>query len=307
MDAVLKVVPLTTEPDVLEARQKEEGGAPSPQAPDSGEQAARTPNESDDDAAIDDEPPADATPLVRKKINKLLRQRRELRDQVVRLEPDANIGGQLSNFARENDLSPDDITRAVSLAASIRRGDWHGFYNQVAPYVRKAQEYLGLVLPEDLGQRVQQGHMSEVAAREFARTRFDHDRAQLEARTTQQRNDAQRVEFVQADVQRAVTTFEERLAASDPDYRAKADAIRRATQALLFERGGRISSVKEALDIVQAAHSEVTSQFRRLIPQPRATSPSPSGHSQQPNARAAPKSLMEAALAGLETSRRSAG
>ena len=302
---MLKVVPLSTEPDVLAKKGQGEGGAPEPQEPTVEGKAATADHEADDDATPDDEqPPAEATPVVRKKINKLLRQRAELRNQVASLTPDANIGGQLNTFARENDLGPDDIVRAISSAAAIRRGDWASFYRDISPFVRRAQEYLGLVLPDDLGRRVQGGAMSEEAARELARVRFDQQRAQGEAQANAQRVASERVQYVQADVQRAVTSFEERLAANDPDYRAKADAIRRATQAILFERGGTISTVKEALDIVQAAHSEVTAQFRRLMPAPRATNPSPNGNSQQPNVRAAPKSMMEAALLGLENSRR---
>ena len=107
-------------------------------------------------------------------------------------------------------------------------------------------------------------------------------------------------------MQRAVSSFEERLAANDPDYAAKADAIRRTAQALLLERGGKIGNVQEALEVVQAAHREVSAQYRRYVPQPRATSPYPNGNSQQPNARPAPKNMMEAALAGLENARRHA-
>jgi hypothetical protein len=191
--------------------------------------------------------------------------------------------------------------------AAVRRGDYATFYRTVAPFVRRAQEVLGLVLPEDLGGRVQAGHMSEAAARELAAARFREQRASEEARANASRMDAQRLEFMQTDVQRAVSSFEERIAANDPDYRAKEPAIRRTAQALLLERGGRINSVQEALEIVQQAHSEVTQQFRRAFPSARATSPTPNGHSQQPNARPAPRSLMEAALAGLENARRSAG
>ena len=100
-----------------------------------------------------------------------------------------------------------------------------------------------------------------------------------------------------------VANFEAQLAARDPDYRAKADAIRRTTQAILHERGGQISSPEEALEIVRAAHQEVTAQYRRLMPGPRPTNPVPNGNSQQPSARADPKTLMEAALMGLEKSR----
>ncbi len=310
MDAVLQVVKPTPEPDVLgRPAEGQPDGAPKPSEPQAGDQAGKTPAEGEEeDAGSDDEtPPADASPTTRKKINKLLKQRRELRDEVARMAPDANVGNRLSTFAKDNDLAADDIVLGMNAMAAVRRGDYATFYRVIAPYVRRAQEVLGLVLPEDLGGRVQAGHMSEAAARELAAARFQQQRAEEEARANASRMDAQRIQFTATEVQRAVSSFEERLAANDPDYKAKADAIRRTAQALLLERGGRIGSVQEALDVVQQAHKEVTAQFRRILPAARATNPTPSGHSQQPNARAAPRSIMEAALQGLENARRSAG
>jgi hypothetical protein len=309
MDAVLKVVKPTPEPDVL-GKTEGEGGSPEPPGPSADDQAGKTQPETEEDDSQTDEELLSQELLsarVRKKVKTLLKQRGELRDQVAQLMPDANVGNKLSGFARDNDLSPDDIVMGMNAMASIRRGDYAGFYRQVAPFVRKAQEVLGLVLPEDLGQRVQNGHMSQEAARELAILRFNQQRAEELAQANALRADTQQLQFVQSDVQRAVTSFEERLAANDPDYRAKADAIRRTAQALLLERGGKISGVNEALDIVQQAHREVTAQFRRFLPQSRATSPLPNGNSQQPNARTAPRTLMEAALSGLENARRSAG
>ena len=49
----------------------------------------------------------------------------------------------------------------MNAMAAVRRGDYAEFYRSIAPYVRKAQEVLGLVLPEDLGGRVQAGHLSK--------------------------------------------------------------------------------------------------------------------------------------------------
>ena len=299
LDAVLKVVPADTEGDVLADKAD---GAPTPTAIDSGDQAGQ---DSEDDNPTETDA-ADMKPRVAKKFRTLLNQRSELQRQIADLEqyrPVAEIGGQLANFAQENDLSSDDIVKVLSIAAAVRAGDWQGFYQAVGPFVRRAQEYLGLVLPDDLGARVQQGHMSEAAAREYARTRFDAARAEALANQRQIENQSSQVRYVQADVQRAVTNFETQLAARDPDYRAKADAIRRTTQAILHERGGKINSAQEALDIVKDAHAEVTANYRRFMPSPRATNPVPNGNSQQPSARAAPRTLMEAALQGLEKSR----
>lgn len=306
MDAVLQVVKTTPEPDVL-GRKDPKDGTPEPSAPSAEDQAGK-PTEEGKDGESDDEAEAspELAPSTRNKINKLLKRRKELQREVEQLRPDANVGNRLSNFARENDLAPDDIVFGMNAMAAVRRGDYAEFYRAIAPYVRKAQEVLGLVLPEDLGGRVQAGHMSEQTARELAVHRFNQQRAQEEAQMNALRLSAQETQFIQTDVQRAVSTFEERLAANDPDYPAKADAIRRTAQALLHERGGKIGSVQEALEIVQSAHREVSHQFRKFSPQLRATSPLPNGHSQQPNARPAPKNMMEAALAGLENARRQA-
>jgi len=301
LDAVLKVVPTTPEADVLDAP-GDKSDTPQSQPKDEDKADAEA-DEASDDTSDDDDAPPETTPAVRKKINKLLRQRRELRDEVSRLAPTAEIGNELQTFAATNDLSGDDIIRALHLTAAIRHGDYEGFYKAIGPYVRRAQEYLGIVLPDDLHARVEKGEMTFKSAAEFARTRYDSERVQAENQSVRAAHVATRVQSLQTDVQRTVTAFENRLAASDPDYKAKADSVRRTAQAILFERGGTINTVEDALAITREAYDEVNKQFRRLQPAPRATSQLPNGHGQTPAARAQPKTLMEAALQGLQTSR----
>src|SRR5262245_41322402 len=78
LDAVLKVVPATTETDVLsEETEADAEDAPDPQAPDGQAQAEAADPDGED--VPDDEQAQEATPAIRKKINKLLKQRRELR------------------------------------------------------------------------------------------------------------------------------------------------------------------------------------------------------------------------------------
>lgn len=299
LDAVLKAVPAATETDVLKDSKEP---APPEATPETGDQA-----ETETDDSDDDEPSQEATPAIRKKINKLLKQRRELRDELSRVRPAAEIGSELETFAKQNDLAGDDIANTLRIAAMLRHGDYASFYQAIAPFVRTAQEYLGVVLPRDLQDRVRQGHMTETAAREFARQRFDGQRAEFERQAVETASSRQAVQHVQTDVQRAVSNFELRLSASDPDYRAKQPAVRRVAQALLYERGGTISSVEEALALTQDAYNEVNRQVRSYQPKPMATTPKPNGASQSPSARPAPKTLMEAALQGLQEARRTGG
>jgi hypothetical protein len=301
LDAVLKVVPATNETDALaEPKDTALPDAPDDEHPEDG-QAEADPDDNDD------EPPAEAaSPAIRKKIGKLLKQRRELRQQVEQLEglrQPAEVGQQLEHFAVNNDLSATDITGVLQIAAFLRQGDYASFYQAIAPYVRTAQEYLGHALPKDLRERVQRGEMNEATAKEFARTRMDQRRSET-LRTTDQEVQARRnLQATQTSVETSVAALESRLAASDPDYKVKSASVRRAAQAMLFERGGTISSVEEALEITRAAYAEVNATIRRQRPNPAPTGRLPNGNGSTHTARAEPKSLMEAALQGLERAR----
>jgi len=303
LDAVLKVVPATNERDVLAT----DGQAtPAPQGDQPGD-PGQADTEPETDGPDDDTLPEGVAGVVHRKFTKLLKQRRELRAEVESLQRPAEIGSELERFAKANDLSGDDIALTMKMAASLRIGDYQSFYKAVAPYVRTAQEYLGIVLPKDLQQRVRAGQMNEDAAREFARQRFDSTRSQMQLESTSKAMSQQRAQAVQGDVQRAVTSFEMRLSASDPDYKAKAPFVKRAVQGRLLELGGRISDVNEALDIVKQSYAEANQHYKTLQPVPRATQPRPNGATQTPLVRSAPKSLTEAAFQGLENARRAGG
>jgi hypothetical protein len=299
LDAVLKVVPATTESDVLAP--KDEQAAPEATEPDSQDQAETEP---ETDADEDDQLPKEVEALVRKKFNRLLKQRKQLQAELAELRPPADIGVELETFANTNDLSGDDIANGLHIMAMLRQGDYRGFYQAIAPYVRTAQEVLGVVLPKDLNEQVRQGRITEDMARDYARQRIQGQRAEYELQNQTVALQRQQRQAVQGDVQRAVSNFELRISASDPDYKAKAPVVRRVAQGMLLERGNQISSVEEALAISKAAYDEVNKQMRAFQPAPRATHPSPNGASQTPSARAAPKSLMEAAIQGLENARR---
>jgi hypothetical protein len=303
LDAVLKVVPATNETDVLaEPKEPADPDTPTDDQPDEG-QADAAPDDDDDQPA---EEAAATPPALRKKINKLLTQRRELRAQVQQLEglrPSAEVGAQMQSFATENNLSGEDVATMLKIGAFLRHGDYASFYKAVAPFVRTAQEYLGLAIPKDLRDRVSQGHMTEQTAREFARERMDRQRTESVLTTEQASAAKHTLQLTQAQVQRSVAALEQQMSASDPDYRHKAASVRRAAQAMLYERGGQISTVEEALEITRAAYAEVNATIRGQRPPPRPTSPQPNGNGQTRNTRAEPSNMFEAALQGLERSR----
>ncbi len=300
LDAVLKVTEVTPEPSI-EDETKEEGAPPS--EADSEAKAKDEKQEDDNEPVPDEEPSSDVPASTRKKINKLLRERRQLREEVQTLrdmQPAAEIGIQLHNFQQANNLSTDGIMDALDLLVMVNRGDYAGFYEKVGPLVRHAQEVLGIVLPPDVQQLVDQGQMTEQAARQYSTTRFERANYEVKARQMAARQEDAMVHQVRDNVQRSVTAFEQRLAATDPDYKAKAESVRRTAQALLLERGGQINSVDDALSITKQAYDEVSAQFRRLQPQARATAAMPGrSNPQTPAARPQPKSMLDAIKGAL--------
>lgn len=301
LDAVQKVVATTEEPTVEGERAKEE--ASKLIKPEEGEKEDDESNIETESSASEEVPESVPAP-VKKKLRKLQKEALKYKHEIENLKPSAEIGQQLQNYASSNNLSSEDVVFALDLAAMVARNDYEGFYKVISPLVRHAQEVTGVVLPQDLEQMVEQQQMTPQAAYEFAKTRFERAQYEHQTRQMQQVQQTQQIGRVKDDVQRSVSAFEQRLAAQDPDYKAKADAVRRAAQAMLFERGGRIANQQEALQIVQAAYNEVNAQYRRLQQPARATAPTPgASNPQTPTARSAPKNLMEAALQGLAKTR----
>jgi hypothetical protein len=305
LDAVLKVIPADTETDALvESKAKPDDTTPE-------EGTTETDTEEDDEA----EPPADAsTPMIRKKINKLLKkyhaQKKEFYEATQELEairPRAAIGAQMETFAKENDLSGDDVAKLMQIGAYARAGNYKAFYEAVAPLVRRAQEYLGIALPKEAREAVQKGQMSEAMARELVRTQMDKQLTEVTLRAQQEYTARQNLQTTQDYVQRTVSALESQFAASDPDYSKKSAFVLQTAKAKLHDRGGTINNVQEALAITREAYDEVNAALRKMQPGARATSKQPNGNGQTRSARPEPANPYEAALQGLERARNGAG
>ena len=305
LDAVLKVIPADTETDAL----VESKATPDDHTPEEG--TTETDTEEDDEA----EPPADAsTPMIRKKINKLLKkyhtQKKEFAAATQELEalrPQAEIGVQMQTFAQQNDLSANDVAMLMQAGACLRRGDFKGFYEIVSKPVRQAQEYLGIALPKEAREAVQKGQMSEEMARELVRTRMDKQRTEISLQAEQHLAAQRNLQSTQDYVQRSVSALESQFAASDPDYSKKSAFVLQTAKAKLHDRGGTISNVQEALAITREAYDEVNATLRKMNPAARATPRQPNGNGQSRSARPEPANPFEAALQGLERARNGAG
>jgi pyruvate-formate lyase len=235
-----------------------------------------------------------------------LAQRNEVRSQWDQIQPELQQHRQLQGYLSQHNLASDDVNALLAVGAALRAGDHKSFLDGVAPYVMAAQEALGLRIARDLQTQVDDGTVSEEAAREMTRTR--HRAMQAEQRLQEQTTIAT-TEATNRNVmaiRHGVEQWESNIRTRDPDYPHKANAVRRFSQALLQERGTP-QTTDQAVALVQAAYDEANAELRRLRPQPQATRPAPSGiHSAGNGAMpptAEPRSMMDAARLALAAMR----
>jgi hypothetical protein len=249
------------------------------------------------------------TSRTRKRISKLLEQRNDLHAQNQALRGAAEMGNGVREYLQRNDIQKEDFSVLLDLGAALRRGDWQTFYAGVRPYVQVAEEALGLRLPQDLAVRVQQGHMTTDAARNFSQERYARQMAEANAHriqtATETANQQAYVARVQDEVASAVSDWENRTRQQDPDYGMKQDAVKNLLWAVVREVGAP-QSPQHAVEIAQEAYRRANEMTSRMAPKPRATAPVPSSIHRSTGATAEPKNMMEAAMLGLSRTRRTA-
>jgi hypothetical protein len=308
--AVKKVVETKPEASILPSDDAESDA----QDQVSGDQAAATGRDQTPDTQTPEEQtelpdPTEAElkklrPETRRRFERLLAQRNEARSTIESLQPELVSHRQLQGYLQQHQLSSEDANLLLGIGAVLRRGDYQGFLNGVMPYVMAAQEAVGLRLPPDLQERVDQGLIDDATARELTRTRHQSNQARAELQSVQQERSAtQQTQHVQ-NMRNAVDTWEAGIQRRDPDYAQMSGAVRRYAQALLQERGLPRTDA-EAVALSQTAYDEVKATFGRVRPPPKPTRPSPSSIHVATGAPAAdPRNMKEAVVMALANMRR---
>lgn len=243
-------------------------------------------------------------PETRKRFERLLGQRNEARTALEQIQPELTQHRQLQGYLQQHQLAPDDVNMLLGVGAALRRGDYKAFLDGVTPYVMVAQEAMGLRIAPDLQQQVNDGLISEDAAR--AHTRDRHRANQAEHRLREQTSAVTAGEQQRnvATIRSSVDQWEASVRSRDPDYAHKADTVRRFSQALLQERGVP-QTPEQAVALVQAAYDEANKTLIALRPRPQATRATPSSvHIATGGGSVEPTSMKEAALLALQRMRR---
>lgn len=311
-ESLLKAVQQAV-PELRSSQQKEgeaDGVSPAP-APKSDATAQQQPPKTEEE--LSDEVTADELaryhPSAKRRVDKLIEQRRELRAEVDRLkplEPNAKAAESVQKYLRDNDISRDDFLLTLELAAAMRRGDFQAFYQGMRPYMDLAEQYLGIQLPQDLQQQVRQGQMTPQAAALYSRERMDRALAQSQQQRTTQRFEQQTQATAQTQLSNAVrdtvNAWEQQIIQSDPDYGAKKAAVQDTMWAVVREKGSP-QSPDHAVEIAKEAYRRVNERFRSWTPPRRPTSRTPSSTGRTNGAAPDPKNLKEAVLQAMDRAR----
>jgi len=242
--------------------------------------------------------------LTRRRIEKLISERNSYRSE-------ADVTRTLREFLVANDIAREDFQLTLDLAAAMRRGDFRGFLEGISPYVNLATQALGITLPTDLDQAVKAGRMTFDVAAHVSRERYARALAEQQAtRASQistQVSQAQQQAHLSQSIEQTVNTWEAGVRRSDPDYARKEATVRNLLWSVVQERGAP-QSPEQAVEIAKEAYKRANDTIRQFAPPPRPTRqvPNSSTHRAASGARSEPKSLMEAAMLGLERARQRA-
>lgn len=263
----------------------------------------------------DEEPTEDElkkyAPHARKRIGQLLGQRKEARElseslqrEVEPLKAQAQIAQQLQSFVQSNGLTKEDLDTGFSIMGLMRSNPQQAL-DALMPILSGLQERVGNVLPNDLANEVREGKLTVERAFELSRTRATMTRTQetMAERAEAERQQAQQQQFQQAvqNAATAVSDWERTKSTSDPDWHLKQERIGQLVE-LEVRRSGFPQTSQAAVALHQRALEAVNGEFRKLRPAPRAMNMA-TGHA-NPNSVSEPKSLLEAAMQGLQNARR---
>lgn len=283
---------------------KTEGSSP----PKAGQEAAPNPEASPE--SDDKEPEGDPTEeelaryhsKTRKRINKLVTERNQARDDAEKLRPDAEVGQKLTGFIHAAGMTGDEANLLLDIGRNMKRDPLKAL-EQIKPFYDALQRMAGDVLPDDLQQSVTKGEITEAYARQLARGRTETTvlsrRNQAQEEQDRQRQEADQNQRHAAAVGGAISTWENNQAAVDPDWKLKQGRIGEIIE-LDIRRNGYPKTAQAAIDLAEKAKTTVNAELARFQPRPQPVTSVNPASSLRP-AMPKPTSAYEAASQRLQT------
>ena len=239
---------------------KEAEAAPqgsSPEAEEDGGEAADPDNQDPPEAT---EAPAEAEDDETKYPKRAQKRIRELVEEKKSLEVEATRYRNVETFLRDNGLAPDEAADGLQIMALAKTNPVEA-WERIKPWVEKVAVAAGVIMPNDLQQQVQQGHLTRDAAMELSKTRAQLGAVEAQRQFEQQRAREQSVVAYQQAIVGAATTWEQDRRVKDPNFEAKLPALQREI-AYLHATEGRSNTPEGVRDQCERAYKAVNAQAR---------------------------------------------
>jgi hypothetical protein len=213
-------------------------------------------------------------PKARGRIEGLWKENREHRTFVDRAEP------YLAPL-REHQLPVDDVRIMAHLVGALNRGDYKTFYDAAKPYFEIASQALGITLPADIQQQVDEGEMTPEVGASLSQSRYKaataEQQAQRVAKQMEYEHQArvnQYSQAVQADITQAVNDWETTQRSRDPDFSRLRPLIVDKMVAFVAQHGPPRHR-QDALNLAEHARQEVLKAARPTPAGTRQATPRP--------------------------------
>ena len=194
------------------------------------------------------------------------------------LQPKIEQFDGLVNYMRENNIESSEFDNALKIVNLIKNDQAKAF-EVLTPIYRSLAEQVGKILPEDLQQRVAQGHLSEDDARQLHESRSHVKLADQRQERQAERTEAGRQEVAQnarlQTVVKAADDWTKAKAASDPDWSLKQNLVAEQVELDINRRvqqdgpDGFPKSMEEVVEMSEKALKLVESRLKALGPRPK--------------------------------------
>ena len=208
---------------------------------------------------------------------------------------DAGEYRKITTFMSSNGLSNDEVVEGFQIMALMKTNPAEA-HKKISEYKARLDEFVGETLPPEIHKKVEEGYIDADTAKQLAALQAEK---QLHVQRQQYAMDQQAL-AAKADIHGSVVNWEQQMKAKDPDWSAKQELV--IDQVKLMLASERPSTPKEALALVERAHSIIKERLSRFAPQRRPLN-TVSSSTSSANAAAVPKSMKEAVLIGLSHSR----
>ena len=231
------------------------------------------------------------------RFQEVIRQKNAFKAEAEAFKTDATQFRAISDYMAQTGLSPDEVNQGFEIMAALKNDPLKA-REMLLKTIEPLNVLAGETLPDDVSRMVEEGDMTEAAAKELAiaRARIAMQENQQREALEHQRQYSERSAHQQ--ITSAVETWEQQVAARDPDYEAKKALVFKNIRLAHMERPAR--NPQEAVAIAEAALAEATAMLSNVMPK-KVAMKQPVSTQSASHAKPQPKNLDDAVRLALNS------